>query len=152
MRRSPILILGLAAGLAASALAYAHGSSGAGEPAAAAAATRTVEVEMYDADGKMGFRPDRLEVARGAVVKFVVHNGGATTHEFVVGDAAENAAHKRMMEQMPDMRHNDANARTLEAGASTTLAWRFSHKGEFEFACLLPGHYEAGMHGVVVVK
>ena len=64
----------------------------------------------------------------------------------------QNAEHKRMMEQMPDMRHNDANARTLEAGASTTLAWRFSHKGEFEFACLLPGHYEAGMHGVVVVK
>jgi len=152
LRASIVVTAGLVLALAASALASAHGASGAGEPATPTAATRTVSIEMFDADGKMGFRPDRLEVARGAIVKFVVHNGGATTHEFVLGDAAENAEHKRMMEQMPDMRHEDPNARTLDAGASTTLTWRFTHKGQFEFACLLPGHYEAGMHGLVVVK
>jgi uncharacterized cupredoxin-like copper-binding protein len=151
MRRTAIVTM-LTSGLAASTLAFAHGGSGAGEPAKPDAATRTVEVEMFDANGHMGFKPDRVEVARGAVVKFVIHNGGSTTHEFVLGDVAENAAHARMMLQMPDMRHDDPNAKTLDAGASASLAWRFTNAGQFEFACLLPGHYEAGMHGVVVVK
>jgi len=57
-----------------------------------------------------------------------------------------------MMAEMPDMKHDDPNAKTLEPGQSATLAWRFSRRGEFEFACLIPGHYESGMHGVVVVK
>ncbi len=141
-----------ALGLAATGFALAHGASGAGEPAAASAAAQTVAVEIGDADGVMAFRPDRLDVARGAAVRFVVHNAGALTHEFVIGDAAENAAHKAMMAQMPDMEHDDPNAKTLAPGATATLLWRFTHAGRFEFACLLPGHYEAGMHGEVVVK
>ena len=145
------LMVLVAAGAAEFAFAHA-GHSGAGEPAPASAASQTVDVVMTDADGKMAFTPDRLTVTRGAVVKFVVRNAGAATHEFVIGDRAENAAHKRMMEQMPDMRHDDPNAKTVDPGKTATLVWRFTRKGEFEFDCLLPGHYEAGMHGVVIVK
>jgi uncharacterized cupredoxin-like copper-binding protein len=148
MRRAAALT---AAGRLAATLAQAHGS-GAGEPATASAATTTVEVEMFDAGGRMGFKPDRVEVESGTVVKFIIHNRGAASHEFVLGDSAENAAHARMMRQMPDMKHDDPNAKTLDPGATASLAWRFTHRGEFEFACLLPGHYEAGMHGVVIVK
>ena len=75
-----------------------------------------------------------------------------TRHEFVLGDRAENSEHARMMLEMPDMRHDDPNGKTVEPGKTATLTWRFTKKGEFEFACLLPGHYEAGMHGVVSVK
>jgi uncharacterized cupredoxin-like copper-binding protein len=32
------------------------------------------------------------------------------------------------------------------------LVWRFTKSGEFEFACLIPGHRESGMIGKVVVK
>ncbi|NDW02705.1 plastocyanin/azurin family copper-binding protein, partial [Salipiger sp. PrR002] len=30
--------------------------------------------------------------------------------------------------------------------------WTFGEPGTFEFACLLPGHYEAGMHGPLTVN
>ena len=50
------------------------------------------------------------------------------------------------------MKHDDPNAKTIAPGQSATLLWRFTHKGEFEFACLVPGHYEVGMHGTVAVK
>ena len=62
------------------------------------------------------------------------------------------AQHAAMMRQMPDMQHHEANAVSLDPGKSTNLLWRFSDAGTFEFACLIPGHREAGMHGTVVVK
>ena len=142
----------LIAATALVAISSAAAAHGAGEPAPAEAATSTVRVEMSDAGGRMRFQPDRLEVKRGAVVKFVVHNAGAATHEFVLGARADNAAHARMMARMPDMRHDEPDAKTLNAGQTATLVWRFTRGGEFEYACLLPGHYEAGMHGAVTVK
>jgi uncharacterized cupredoxin-like copper-binding protein len=50
------------------------------------------------------------------------------------------------------MQHHDANAVRLAPGKDTAILWRFTKAGTFEFACLIPGHYEAGMHGRVVVK
>ena len=138
--------------IATTGLAPAHGVSESGEPAPPSAAARTVAIEVGDANGGMAFKPSKLEVARGTAIRFVVHNGGEVAHEFVIGDARENAAHKAMMAQMPDMKHNDPNAKTLAPGATATLTWRFTRAGRFEFACLLPGHYEAGMHGEVIVK
>ena len=141
--------------LGAASLAFAHGDHehfGAGEPGVEKAVSKTIEVVMTDADGKMALTPARVEVKRGETIKFVVRNAGMTTHEFVIGDKAENAAHAKMMADMPDMRHNDPSAKTIDPDKTATLTWRFTKKGEFEFDCLLPGHYEAGMHGVVVVK
>ncbi len=123
-----------------------------GEPGDAKHAARTVEVTATDTDGRMIFAPDKLDIARGEQVRFDIKNAGALEHEFVVGSKAENAEHGKMMAQMPDMKHNDPNAVTIPAGKSASLSWRFSKAGVFEFACLIPGHYESGMHGVVNVK
>jgi uncharacterized cupredoxin-like copper-binding protein len=30
--------------------------------------------------------------------------------------------------------------------------WTFNRAGEFHFACLIPGHYDAGMKGLIIVK
>ncbi len=144
-------LFALAVGMAGAASAHEQHFD-AGEPAAANAAGDVIAVSMTDADGKMAFTPESIQVTSGAVVKFVVMNAGSTRHEFVIGSRAENLAHQRMMAAMPDMLHNDPNAMTLDPGKSATLAWRFTNQGEFEFACLLPGHYEAGMHGMVIVK
>jgi uncharacterized cupredoxin-like copper-binding protein len=139
-----------AAGLA---LAHEHHHAfGAGQPGDAKHAARTVEVTATDAEGHMTFAPDRLALAKGEQVRFNIRNVGVLEHEFVIGDKAENAEHAKMMAEMPDMKHNDANAVTIAAGKSATLVWRFSKAGAFEFACLIPGHYESGMHGVVNVK
>jgi len=100
----------------------------------------------------MTFSPDRLDLAKGEQVRFDIRNTGALDHEFVIGDRQENAEHARMMAQMPDMKHNDPNAVTIPVGKSASLLWRFSKAGVFEFACLIAGHYESGMHGVVIVK
>ena len=40
----------------------------------------------------------------------------------------------------------------VEAGKTAKTIWNFNRAGEFDFACLIPGHYEAGMVGKVVVR
>ena len=124
----------------------------AGEPGVAARPARTVEVTASEVEGRMAFAPDHIDAAKGEQVRFVIRNAGALAHEFVLGAKAENAAHAKMMAAMPDMKHNDPNAVTIAPGQTTTIVWRFSKPGKFEFACLIPGHYEAGMHGAVTVK
>ena len=133
-------------------VAHEHHGYGAGEAGDSRRPARVVEIVMSDADGKMSYAPDHLEFSRGEQVKFVIRNQGALSHEFVLGSRSENHEHAVMMAAMPDMKHNDPNAKTVEPGKSVSLLWRFSRKGEFEFACLIPGHYESGMHGLVVVK
>ena len=64
----------------------------------------------------------------------------------------ENAKHGKLMEKFPDMEHADPNGKTLEAGKSAEMLWKFTKAGTFEFACLVPGHHQAGMHGLVIVK
>ena len=140
--------------LASAAFAHDHGhhTFGAGEPGDAMRPARVVEVTATDEGGHMTFSPDRLELAKGEQVRFNVRNIGVLDHEFVIGDGRENAEHAKMMAQMPDMKHSDPNAVTIPAGKSASLLWRFTKAGKFEFACLIAGHYESGMHGVVIVK
>jgi uncharacterized cupredoxin-like copper-binding protein len=49
-------------------------------------------------------------------------------------------------------RHVSENAVSLEPGEQSKLIWTFSNDGSFEFACLIPGHYESGMFGNVTVQ
>jgi uncharacterized cupredoxin-like copper-binding protein len=114
---------------------------------------RTVEVTMQEVDhAKMLFNPDRIEVKRGEQVKFVLKNVGKVDHEFMLDSVANNAKHKVAMEQNPDMEHDDPNGKRLAPNGSSEVVWRFTKAGTFEFACLIPGHYEAGMKGTIVVK
>lgn len=139
--------------LAAPALAHegAHGFS-AGAPGDPKAPARTIEIAMSETDSGMAFAPGRIEVRPGEQVRFVLRNQGQLAHEFVLGSKAENAEHAKMMAEMPDMKHTDANAVTVAPGQSATLVWRFPKTGDFEFGCLIPGHYEAGMRGEAVVR
>ena len=130
----------------------AHGASSAGEPGDPKKPARTVEVVMSEAQDGMHFTPDRVEVRPGELIRFSIRNAGAVDHEFFLGTPQANKAHAEMMAAMPDMKHHDPNAVTVAPGASAVLVWRFTHKGDFEFACLVPGHYESGMHGAVAVR
>ena len=73
-------------------------------------------------------------------------------HEFVLDEKAKNAEHRELMMKFPEMEHDDPNAIRLEAGEKGNIVWTFSNTGTFEFACLIPGHYESGMHGAVEVS
>ena len=103
-------------------------------------------------DAKMMFVPDRVEVKRGEQIRFALKNVGKTDHEFMLDTVEHNAKHKIAMAANPDMEHDDPNGKRLAPNGSNEIVWRFTKAGTFEFACLIPGHYESGMHGTVVVK
>lgn len=124
----------------------------AGEPGDPKKPTRIVQVTMGEADGKMMFVPNKVEVKKGKQIKFMLRNNGELDHEFVLATTQENLEHAEMMKKNPEMRHADPNARRVAPKQTSELVWKFTKKGTFEFACLIPGHYQAGMQGLIVVK
>jgi uncharacterized cupredoxin-like copper-binding protein len=142
-------------GIAMPTPASAHESRGhfsAGRPGDPAKPARVINVRMFEGSGKMGYEPARIEVRRGEQVRFVLHNEGEEDHEFILATVAENRKHAEVMKKHPDMEHDDPNARRLMPHGNGELVWKFTKRGEFEFACLIPGHYEKGMFGKIIVK
>jgi uncharacterized cupredoxin-like copper-binding protein len=133
---------------------HSHKTFAAGEPGdPKKPVARTMEVTMQETeDAKMLFSPARIEVKRGEQVRFILKNVGKVDHEFMLDSVANNAKHKIAMEKNPDMEHDDPNGRRLNPDGSSEIVWRFTKAGTFEYACLIPGHYESGMKGTVVVK
>ena len=147
-----------------------------GQPAAAAKASRTVEITL----GDMYYEPASVQVKAGETVRFVLKNEGSLLHEFSLGDAAMHAEHQQhmlMMQQMGmigengimpmdhskmghdmagmdhgKMAHDDPNTVMIPPGKSAELTWTFSKAAGLEFACNLPGHYQAGMVGNLEVQ
>jgi uncharacterized cupredoxin-like copper-binding protein len=132
---------------------HTHITFAAGAPGDPKKPARTVEIAMKETeDAKMLFVPDRVEVRRGEQIRFVLTNAGKVDHEFMLDSVANNAKHKKEMEKNPDMEHDDPNGKRLAPEKAGEIVWRFTKRGTFEFACLIPGHYESGMKGTVVVK
>lgn len=151
-RRSVVMAVLVAAWFGPAAVAHDAPHFSAGEPGDPKAPARVVVVTMSEADGHMHFTPDRLTVRLGEQIKFVLMNAGALDHEFMLATPAENAKHAKLMLKYPDMEHDDPNGKRVKPKGKVELLWRFTRRGEFEFACLIPGHYQAGMHGKIVVK
>jgi len=117
-----------------------------GDPARA---TRTVRIEMADS---MRFTPARIALKRGETVRFVVANTGQVLHEMVLGTPADLKHHAELMRKFPGMEHEEAHMTHVKPGDSGEIVWQFTRRGTFQFACLLPGHFEAGMVGTVTVE
>jgi uncharacterized cupredoxin-like copper-binding protein len=145
-------VLFVLATLAAGAAHEHDAGFSAGELGDAKNPARIIQVTMQERDGKMLFAPDQVEIRKGEQIKFVLHNSGELDHEFVLATAQENVEHAEMMKKDPEMRHVDPNARRVAPKETSELVWKFTKKGAFEFACLIPGHYQAGMHGLITVK
>jgi uncharacterized cupredoxin-like copper-binding protein len=111
--------------------------------------SRTIKLDMTDA---LRFTPAEVTVKRGQTVKFVVSNSGKLLHEMVLGTTDELKEHAELMKKFPEMEHADANMAHVKPGARGEIVWQFTKAGEYQFACLVPGHYEAGMVGKVTVK
>ena len=156
-----VLATALATLLATSGLALAHSESHGKKPgpvkreqkdwgiaAEAAKARRTVVFTMSDT---MRFTPDSLTVKRGETVKIVVKNGGAMLHEFVLGTKKELQAHAALMLRFPTMEHDEPYMAHVAPGQTGEIIWTFNRAGDFDFACLIAGHYQAGMVGKITV-
>jgi len=109
---------------------------------------RTIEIKMTDA---MRFTPDRIEVKQGETVRLVHHNAGKIMHEFVLGTKKELDEHAALMTKFPTMEHDEPYMAHVGPGKIGEIVWTFNRTGEFDFACLIPGHYQAGMVGKVIV-
>ena len=110
---------------------------------------RTIRVDMADT---MRFSPSDITVKRGETVRFVVRNKGQQLHEMVLGTKEALLEHARLMKKFPEMEHADAHMVHVKPNKTGEIVWQFTKAGEFQFACLLPGHFEAGMVGRVTVK
>lgn len=146
-----------------------------GQPAAASQASRSIEIVM----GDMNFDPKTIQIKAGESVRFVLVNKGQLLHEFNLGDAAMHASHQQEMLQMQQsgmltptgikemshdvagmdhaamghgMQHDDPNSVLVEPGKTAELTWTFSKATALEFACNIPGHYQAGMVGKLTVS
>ncbi|MBH3311137.1 plastocyanin/azurin family copper-binding protein [Pseudomonas mosselii] len=149
-----------------------------GEPAEAAKATRTIEVVLKD----IAFEPKSIKVKAGETVRFVLVNEGKLPHEFNLGDKAMHAEHQKEMIAMQgkmftagmnhegmdhgqmdhgQMDHGQMGAGHGHAGGNTVLVqpgqraeltWTFRKSAPIEFACNVPGHYQAGMVGPLTIE
>lgn len=123
-----------------------------GQPGEQGHVTRVVQVELKETDDGMIIEPGSLVVTKGETILFNIKNTGEIEHEFVLDTHANNQEHKELMAKFPEMEHDDPNSVRLEAGEQSEIVWSFTNAGTFEFACLIPGHYESGMHGEITVK
>ena len=112
-------------------------------------ATRTIRVGMND---RMRFEPQSITVRKGETVRFVVANKGAILHEMVLGTPEALKEHAELMKKHPGMEHDEPSMTHVKPGATGEIVWQFTEAGNFQFACLIPGHFEAGMVGRVTVK
>ena len=158
-------LLGACSLIGFTALAYAHGAeapadkqaidhahaedSAFGKAADPKKTKRIIRIEMND---KLRFIPDKITLKRGAAVKFVIKNTGQMKHEFVLGTLDELKEHSALMKKFPGMEHDEPSMASVAPGKSAEITWQFTHAGEFYFGCLVPGHFEGGMVGKVVVK
>ena len=161
MRRllpAAVLSLALLPGLAAAHGDEKHGSKGPrmisseehawGREGDPKKVSRTISIEMSDA---MRYTPDVIRVKRGETVRLVVRNKGAAMHEMVIGTLEELKAHGELMKKFPNMEHDEPYMAHVAPGKAEEIVWSFTKAGEFHFGCLVPGHFDAGMIGRIVV-
>jgi uncharacterized cupredoxin-like copper-binding protein len=162
MKRSALTVLAASVALG-SALALAHGEKHPGAPkidyakaeekpfgraADPKKAKRTITVSMSDA---MRFSPSEITVKKGEIVRFAVKNEGQVLHEMVLGTMHDLVEHAELMKKFPGMEHDEPHMAHIAAGKSGEMGWQFTKAGEFHFGCLIPGHFEAGMKGRIIV-
>ncbi|GAB5470539.1 MAG: hypothetical protein Kilf2KO_35690 [Rhodospirillales bacterium] len=108
-------------------------------------------------------------------MRFLIQNRGELVHEFAIATPAMHHAHQEEMQMMMDHGvlhafhidreaakamqssmghglHDEPNSVLLEPGQVGEVVWTFPASGELEFACNVPGHYDAGMVGKLNVN
>ena len=120
-----------------------------GRPADPKKAKRTIRVDMSD---RMRFSPADLEVRQNDIVRFVVRNSGKQMHEMVLGTMAELKEHAELMRKHPGMEHDEPWMAHVAPGKTAEMGWQFTKPGTYYYGCLVPGHFEAGMLGKVIVR
>ncbi len=153
--RLEVLLIGLALLLSACAAPSTSGAT-------------MIAVEL----GEFYFKPARLELPAGQTVTLQLINKGRVEHEFMVGREVKQHEHEGKMEGFgQDFFAGIEVTYTVEKGkvereeehgfevelepdgkATLTFTVPPDRKGEWEIGCFVPGHYEAGMKGTLIVR
>ena len=110
---------------------------------------RVIKVDMNDG---MRFSPERIKVKVGEVIRFEHTNSGKLMHEFVLGTDAYLTEHAEMMKKFPNMEHDEPYMAHVAPGKTASMIWKFDKPGVYGFGCLIPGHFDAGMKGEIIVE
>ena len=161
MKKHTIIFCAALLSLAATTRVWAHGDEHAKKTVAAKkeqkewgiagdpkSVNRTIALSMTD---NMRFNPALIEVKQGDTIKLVMKNDGKQMHELVIGTKKELADHAALMLKFPNMEHDEPYMAHVPAGKSGEIVWLFNQAGDFDFACLIAGHYQAGMVGKIKV-
>jgi len=119
-----------------------------GIAAEAREARRTITIQMTD---DMRFSPSHFSVKKGETLRLRVINKGVLMHEMVLGTRTSLDEHAQMMLKYPGMEHAEPYMAHVAAGQTEDMVWSFNRAGDFDFACLIAGHYQAGMTGRITV-
>jgi uncharacterized cupredoxin-like copper-binding protein len=107
-------------------------------------------------DVRAGHAPHAMSggivVKRGETVRFIIRNDGKLMHEMVIGTMKDLKDHAELMRKFPGMEHDEPYMAHVAPGKQGEIVWQFTRAGEFHYACLVPGHMEAGMISKITVK
>ena len=109
---------------------------------------KEVRIEV---DDTMRFSPATWEAQAGEPIRIILVNKGKVDHELVIGAEKEIVAHAKEMANPGTKGHHHTNEISAKPGQQAELIWTFKKPGQYAMACFEPGHYEAGMKGVINV-
>ena len=69
----------------------------------------------------------------------------------VIGTKTDLQEHAALMLKFPNMEHEEPYMAHVAPGKTGEIIWKFNKAGDFDFACLVAGHYQAGMVGKIKV-
>jgi uncharacterized cupredoxin-like copper-binding protein len=93
--------------------------------------------------GEYYIRPERTTFRVGEPYVFAVGNEGQLVHEFVIEPAG--STEEAALEAEVDGEEREAEIEDIAPGQTAELEWTFAEPGNFQFACHLLDHFEAGM-------
>ena len=132
---------------------------------------RTINIKMYD----NYYEPNSIKVKKGETIKFIVQNLGEMVHEYNIATKEMHIKHQPEMEKMVEheillvdkidmdkmkkmskedhsLSHSHSNSVLLEPKKTGELIWKFSKSIDLEMACNVPGHYQIGMVGKIIIE
>jgi uncharacterized cupredoxin-like copper-binding protein len=110
-----------------------------------------MKVVRIEVDDSMRFVPSKWDAQAGEPIRIVLVNKGTVEHELVIGSEKEIIAHAKEMANPNLTNHHHTNQISAKPGQQSELVWTFKEPGQYAMACFEPGHYEAGMKGVIEV-
>ena len=132
---------------------------------------RIIYIEMYD----NYYEPNLIKIQKGETIKFVVQNLGEMVHEYNIATKEMHIKHQPEMQKLVEhgillvdkidmekmkkmskmdhsLSHSHSNSVIVEPKKTGEIIWKFSKNASLEIACNVPGHYETGMVGKIILE